>query len=104
MVYKDQILVGLLYLARCGVECSLYPLLVKTWCHMVSFQINQTKLPIRPVDSRVLSRGPDFTPAFADFSRQLLGGRGAPVSDASYLFILFYLTHSPCYYMMSMSQ
>lgn len=64
---------------------SLCPLLVRTWCPIVSFQINQTKLPLRPVDSRVLTRGPDFTPAFADFSRQLLGGRGAPVSDASTL-------------------
>ncbi|XP_035237368.1 eukaryotic translation initiation factor 4 gamma 3-like isoform X2 [Anguilla anguilla] len=41
-------------------------------------KINQNKLPNRPVDSRVISRGPDFTPAFADFGRQSSGGRGAP--------------------------
>ncbi|KAG7478452.1 hypothetical protein MATL_G00080790 [Megalops atlanticus] len=40
-------------------------------------KINQNKLPSRAVDSRVISRGPDFTPAFADFGRQMAGGRGA---------------------------
>ncbi|KAJ8332711.1 hypothetical protein SKAU_G00425000 [Synaphobranchus kaupii] len=42
-------------------------------------KINQNKLPMRSVDSRVISRGPDFTPAFADFGRQSSGGRGAPL-------------------------
>ncbi|KAJ8264847.1 hypothetical protein COCON_G00139460 [Conger conger] len=42
-------------------------------------KINQNKLPMRAVDSRVISRGPDFTPAFADFGRQSSGGRGAPL-------------------------
>lgn len=40
-------------------------------------KMNQNKLPSRVVDSRVISRGPDFTPAFADFGRQMTGGRGA---------------------------
>ncbi|KAI4827908.1 hypothetical protein KUCAC02_031265 [Chaenocephalus aceratus] len=40
-------------------------------------KINQNKLPSRAVESRVISRGPDFTPAFADFGRQTTGGRGA---------------------------
>uniref|UniRef100_A0A3B5AK85 Eukaryotic translation initiation factor 4 gamma 3-like n=1 Tax=Stegastes partitus TaxID=144197 RepID=A0A3B5AK85_9TELE len=40
-------------------------------------KINQNKLPSRVVDSRTISRGPDFTPAFADFGRQMTGGRGA---------------------------
>uniref|UniRef100_A0A3Q3IIL8 Eukaryotic translation initiation factor 4 gamma, 3a n=1 Tax=Monopterus albus TaxID=43700 RepID=A0A3Q3IIL8_MONAL len=40
-------------------------------------KMNQSKLPSRAVDSRVISRGPDFTPAFADFGRQMSGGRGA---------------------------
>lgn len=44
--------------------------------------MNQNKLPSRVVDSRVISRGPDFTPAFADFGRQITGGRGAAVSHA----------------------
>uniref|UniRef100_A0A8C8VJU1 Eukaryotic translation initiation factor 4 gamma 3 n=1 Tax=Pelusios castaneus TaxID=367368 RepID=A0A8C8VJU1_9SAUR len=39
-------------------------------------QINQPKLPMRSLDPRILPRGPDFTPAFADFGRQTSGGRG----------------------------
>ncbi|XP_078186772.1 eukaryotic translation initiation factor 4 gamma 3 isoform X25 [Callithrix jacchus] len=42
-------------------------------------KINQPKLPVRTLDSRILPRGPDFTPAFADFGRQTPGGRGVPV-------------------------
>ncbi|XP_075762851.1 eukaryotic translation initiation factor 4 gamma 3 isoform X6 [Pelodiscus sinensis] len=39
-------------------------------------QINQPKLPVRTLDPRILPRGPDFTPAFADFGRQTSGARG----------------------------
>ncbi|XP_076003211.1 eukaryotic translation initiation factor 4 gamma 3-like [Genypterus blacodes] len=39
--------------------------------------INQNKLPSRVVFSRVITSGPDFTPAFADLGRQMTGGRGA---------------------------
>ncbi|XP_066493460.1 eukaryotic translation initiation factor 4 gamma 3 isoform X3 [Tiliqua scincoides] len=39
-------------------------------------KINQPKLPLRALDPRILARGPDFTPAFADFGRQLSSGRG----------------------------
>ncbi|KAJ8257798.1 hypothetical protein GJAV_G00189860 [Gymnothorax javanicus] len=42
-------------------------------------KINQNKLPMRSSDSRMISRGPDFTPAFADFGRPSSGGRGAPL-------------------------
>lgn len=42
--------------------------------------MNQNKMPSRAVDSRMISRGPDFTPAFADFGRPMSGGRGAAVS------------------------
>ncbi|XP_065552260.1 eukaryotic translation initiation factor 4 gamma 3 isoform X3 [Lathamus discolor] len=38
-------------------------------------QVNQPKLPLRALDPRILPRGPDFTPAFADFGRQSPGGR-----------------------------
>ncbi|KAM9521212.1 eukaryotic translation initiation factor 4 gamma 3 isoform 21-T21 [Guaruba guarouba] len=38
-------------------------------------QVNQPKLPLRTLDPRILPRGPDFTPAFADFGRQTPGGR-----------------------------
>ncbi|KAM5270040.1 eukaryotic translation initiation factor 4 gamma 3 isoform 48-T48 [Hipposideros larvatus] len=42
-------------------------------------KINQPKLPMRNLDARILPRGPDFTPAFADFGRQTPGGRGVPL-------------------------
>uniref|UniRef100_A0A673UB02 Eukaryotic translation initiation factor 4 gamma 3 n=1 Tax=Suricata suricatta TaxID=37032 RepID=A0A673UB02_SURSU len=42
-------------------------------------KINQPKLPMRTLDPRILPRGPDFTPAFADFGRQTAGGRGVPL-------------------------
>uniref|UniRef100_A0A8C6JLQ6 Uncharacterized protein n=1 Tax=Melopsittacus undulatus TaxID=13146 RepID=A0A8C6JLQ6_MELUD len=38
-------------------------------------KVNQPKLPLRTLDPRILPRGPDFTPAFADFGRQSPGGR-----------------------------
>ncbi|NXT65586.1 IF4G3 factor, partial [Chaetops frenatus] len=38
-------------------------------------KVNQPKLPMRTLDPRILPRGPDFTPAFADFGRQAPGGR-----------------------------
>uniref|UniRef100_A0A7N6ABJ5 Eukaryotic translation initiation factor 4 gamma, 3a n=1 Tax=Anabas testudineus TaxID=64144 RepID=A0A7N6ABJ5_ANATE len=44
-------------------------------------KMNQNKLPSRVVDSRVISRGPDFTPAFADFGRPMTGGRGAALMN-----------------------
>uniref|UniRef100_A0A8B9BZ28 Eukaryotic translation initiation factor 4 gamma 3 n=1 Tax=Anser brachyrhynchus TaxID=132585 RepID=A0A8B9BZ28_9AVES len=40
-------------------------------------KVNQPKLPLRTLDPRILPRGPDFTPAFADFGRQTSGGRNA---------------------------
>ncbi|KAM9370293.1 eukaryotic translation initiation factor 4 gamma 3 isoform 4-T4 [Phaethornis superciliosus] len=43
-------------------------------------QVNQPKLPLRTLDPRILPRGPDFTPAFADFGRQTPGGRNIPGS------------------------
>ncbi|XP_059111229.1 eukaryotic translation initiation factor 4 gamma 3 isoform X6 [Peromyscus eremicus] len=42
-------------------------------------KINQPRLPVRTLDPRILPRGPDFTPAFADFGRQTPGGRGVPL-------------------------
>ncbi|XP_055466838.1 eukaryotic translation initiation factor 4 gamma 3 isoform X2 [Psammomys obesus] len=42
-------------------------------------KINQPRLPMRTLDPRILPRGPDFTPAFADFGRQAPGGRGVPL-------------------------
>ncbi|XP_056589766.1 eukaryotic translation initiation factor 4 gamma 3 isoform X10 [Triplophysa dalaica] len=47
-------------------------------------KVNQNKLPMRSGDPRGISRGPDFTPAFADFSRQNQGGRGAPLQNVGF--------------------
>ncbi|KAJ8360467.1 hypothetical protein SKAU_G00169920 [Synaphobranchus kaupii] len=44
-------------------------------------KINQNKLPSRAMDSRVISRGPDFTPAFADFGRQISTGRAGALMN-----------------------
>ncbi|XP_073937215.1 eukaryotic translation initiation factor 4 gamma 3 isoform X27 [Castor canadensis] len=44
-------------------------------------KISQPKLPMRTLDPRILPRGPDFTPAFADFGRQTPGGRGIPICN-----------------------
>ncbi|XP_017305983.1 eukaryotic translation initiation factor 4 gamma 3 isoform X2 [Ictalurus punctatus] len=73
--YDRDFLLGFQFMPACVQKPEGLPQITD----VVLDKINQTKLPIRPVDSRVLSRGPDFTPAFADFSRQLLGGRGAPL-------------------------
>ncbi|XP_034170013.2 eukaryotic translation initiation factor 4 gamma 3 isoform X3 [Pangasianodon hypophthalmus] len=73
--YDRDFLLGFQFMPACVQKPEGLPQITD----VVLDKINQTKLPIRPVDPRVLSRGPDFTPAFADFSRQLLGGRGAPL-------------------------
>ncbi|KAM9444218.1 eukaryotic translation initiation factor 4 gamma 3 [Clarias gariepinus] len=73
--YDRDFLLGFQFMPACVQKPEGLPQITD----VVLDKINQTKLPTRPVDSRVLSRGPDFTPAFADFSRQLLGGRGGPL-------------------------
>lgn len=52
-------------------------------CVLLTAQINQPKLPLRTLDPRILPRGPDFTPAFADFGRQAPGGRNMSGSVSS---------------------
>lgn len=59
-------------------------------------QINQNKLPLRPDPRGLISRGPDFTPAFADFSRLIPAGRGAPVSFYFFLLSLLSLQKWAC--------
>lgn len=67
------------FLLRNGAQAG-YSLTVQSFCVFLPTQINQPKLPLRTLDPRILARGPDFTPAFADFGRQLSGGRGTSVS------------------------
>ncbi|XP_077070711.1 eukaryotic translation initiation factor 4 gamma 3 isoform X3 [Siphateles boraxobius] len=73
--YNRDFLLGFQFMPACVHKPEGLPPI----SDVVLDKINQNKLPMRPVDPRVISRGPDFTPAFADFGRQLQGGRGAPL-------------------------
>uniref|UniRef100_A0A671PC47 Eukaryotic translation initiation factor 4 gamma 3-like n=1 Tax=Sinocyclocheilus anshuiensis TaxID=1608454 RepID=A0A671PC47_9TELE len=72
--YDRDFLLGFQFMPACVQKPEGLPPI----SDVVLDKINQNKLPMRPVDPRVISRGPDFTPAFADFGRQIPGGRGAP--------------------------
>ncbi|XP_043080532.1 eukaryotic translation initiation factor 4 gamma 3 isoform X1 [Puntigrus tetrazona] len=73
--YDRDFLLGFQFMPACVQKPEGLPPI----SDVVLDKINQNKLPMRPVDPRVISRGPDFTPAFADFGRQITGGRGAPL-------------------------
>ncbi|XP_067302408.1 eukaryotic translation initiation factor 4 gamma 3 isoform X9 [Pseudorasbora parva] len=73
--YERDFLLGFQFMPACVQKPEGLPPI----SDVVLDKINQNKLPMRPVDPRVISRGPDFTPAFADFGRQIQGGRGAPL-------------------------
>ncbi|CAM4679691.1 unnamed protein product [Leuciscus chuanchicus] len=72
--YDRDFLLGFQFMPACVQKPEGLPPI----SDVVLDKINQNKLPMRPVDPRVI-RGPDFTPAFADFGRQLQGGRGEPL-------------------------
>ncbi|CAN9511950.1 unnamed protein product [Ophioblennius macclurei] len=71
--YDRDFLLGFQFMPACVQKPEGLPPI----SDVVLDKMNQNKLPSRVVDSRVISRGPDFTPAFADFGRQMPGGRGA---------------------------
>ncbi|XP_052449626.1 eukaryotic translation initiation factor 4 gamma 3 isoform X2 [Carassius gibelio] len=73
--YDRDFLLGFQFMPACVQKPEGLPPI----SDVVLDKINQNKLAMRPVDPRVISRGPDFTPAFADFGRQISGGRGAPL-------------------------
>ncbi|KAK2885631.1 hypothetical protein Q8A67_016468 [Cirrhinus molitorella] len=73
--YDRDFLLGFQFMPACVQKPEGLPPI----SDVVLDKINQNKLPMRQVDPRVISRGPDFTPAFADFGRQIPGGRGAPL-------------------------
>ncbi|KAM3878555.1 eukaryotic translation initiation factor 4 gamma 3 [Diretmus argenteus] len=75
--YNRQFLLGFQFMPACIQKPEGLPPI----SDVVLDKINQNKLPSRVVDSRVISRGPDFTPAFADFGRQMTGGRGAALMN-----------------------
>ncbi|XP_073731303.1 eukaryotic translation initiation factor 4 gamma 3 isoform X3 [Misgurnus anguillicaudatus] len=73
--YDRDFLLGFQFMPACVQKPEGLPPI----SDVVLDKINQNKLPMRSVDQRMISRGPDFTPAFADFGRQMSGGRGAPL-------------------------
>ncbi|KAJ8387227.1 hypothetical protein AAFF_G00159460 [Aldrovandia affinis] len=75
--YDRDFLLGFQFMAACVQKPEGLPPIAD----VVLDKINQNKLPLRQVESRVISRGPDFTPAFADFGRQSSGGRGVPLMN-----------------------
>uniref|UniRef100_A0A8B9R8C0 Eukaryotic translation initiation factor 4 gamma, 3b n=1 Tax=Astyanax mexicanus TaxID=7994 RepID=A0A8B9R8C0_ASTMX len=92
--YNRDFLLGFQFMPACVQKPEGLPPI----SDVVLDKINQNKLPLRQVDPRVISRGPDFTPAFADFGRMIPGSRGAPVG---FLTILF--TFAQIYYYFSAS-
>nr|XP_015192555.1 PREDICTED: eukaryotic translation initiation factor 4 gamma 3 isoform X3 [Lepisosteus oculatus] len=76
--YDREFLLGFQFMPACVQKPEGLPPI----SDVVLDKINQNKLPMRTLDTRVISRGPDFTPAFADFGRQISGGRGAALLNA----------------------
>ncbi|XP_066527180.1 eukaryotic translation initiation factor 4 gamma 3 isoform X2 [Hoplias malabaricus] len=71
--YDRDFLLGFQFMPACMQKPEGLPPI----SDVVLDKINQIKVPlIRMVDPRLLARGPDFTPAFADFTRSLAGARG----------------------------
>uniref|UniRef100_UPI0037E9C5A0 eukaryotic translation initiation factor 4 gamma 3 isoform X3 n=1 Tax=Semicossyphus pulcher TaxID=241346 RepID=UPI0037E9C5A0 len=75
--YNRDFLLGFQFMPACIQKPEGLPPI----SDVVLDKMNQNKLPSRAVDSRAISRGPDFTPAFADFGRQMTGGRGAALMN-----------------------
>ncbi|XP_053172576.1 eukaryotic translation initiation factor 4 gamma 3 [Scomber japonicus] len=74
--YDREFLLGFQFMPACIQKPEGLPPI----SDVVLDKMNQNKMLSR-VDSRVISRGPDFTPAFADFGRQMTGGRGAALMN-----------------------
>ncbi|XP_063291991.1 eukaryotic translation initiation factor 4 gamma 3 isoform X8 [Pelobates fuscus] len=70
--YDRDFLLGFQYMPACILKPEGLPPI----SDVVLDKINQPKIPLRTLDTRMLPRGPDFTPAYADFGRPAPGGRG----------------------------
>ncbi|XP_068170639.1 eukaryotic translation initiation factor 4 gamma 3-like isoform X2 [Antennarius striatus] len=75
--YNREFLLGFQFMSACILKPEGLPPI----SDVVLDKMNQNKLPSRVVDSRAISRGPDFTPAFAEFGRQMGGGRGSSLMN-----------------------
>ncbi|XP_069096172.1 eukaryotic translation initiation factor 4 gamma 3 isoform X7 [Pleurodeles waltl] len=73
--YNRDFLLGFQFMPACVQKPEGLPPITD----VVLDKINQPKLPSRTLETRVLQRGPDFTPAFADFPRPAPAGRGVPL-------------------------
>ncbi|XP_053307369.1 eukaryotic translation initiation factor 4 gamma 3 [Spea bombifrons] len=73
--YDRDFLLGFQFMPACVQKPEGLPPI----SDVVLDKINQPKLPLRTLDTRMLQRGPDFTPAYADFGRPAPGGRGVPL-------------------------
>ncbi|XP_068097770.1 eukaryotic translation initiation factor 4 gamma 3 isoform X4 [Hyperolius riggenbachi] len=73
--YDRDFLLGFQFMPACVQKPEGLPPI----SDVVLDKINQPKLPIRTLDARMLQKGPDFTPAYADFGRLAPGGRGVPL-------------------------
>uniref|UniRef100_A0A671N8J9 Eukaryotic translation initiation factor 4 gamma 3-like n=1 Tax=Sinocyclocheilus anshuiensis TaxID=1608454 RepID=A0A671N8J9_9TELE len=87
-MYDRDFLLGFQFMPACVQKPEGLPQI----SDVVLDKINQNKLPLRSVDPRLISRGTpqDFTPAFADFSRQMPGGHGAPVRHGAPVTVHFF--------------
>ncbi|TSM04816.1 Eukaryotic translation initiation factor 4 gamma 3 [Bagarius yarrelli] len=77
--YHRDFLLGFQFMPACVQKPDGLPPI----SDVVLDKINQNKLPLRPDPRGLISRGPDFTPAFADFSRLIPIGRGVPLLNAN---------------------
>uniref|UniRef100_A0A8C5Q9N7 Eukaryotic translation initiation factor 4 gamma 3 n=1 Tax=Leptobrachium leishanense TaxID=445787 RepID=A0A8C5Q9N7_9ANUR len=73
--YDREFLLGFQFMPACVLKPEGLPPI----SDVVLDKINQPKIPLRTLDTRMLQRGPDFTPAYADFGRPSPGGRGVPL-------------------------
>ncbi|XP_072442871.1 eukaryotic translation initiation factor 4 gamma 3-like isoform X8 [Chiloscyllium punctatum] len=74
--YDREFLLGFQFIAASTQKPDGLPAI----SDVVLDKINQTKQIVRPLDpSRMLPRGPDFTPPYADFGRQPQSGRAGTV-------------------------
>ncbi|MEE6482368.1 hypothetical protein FKM82_013231 [Ascaphus truei] len=64
--YNRDFLLGFQFMPACVQKPEGLPPI----SDVVLDKINQPKLPMRTLDTRMLQRGPDFTPAFADFGKE----------------------------------
>ncbi|XP_069802966.1 eukaryotic translation initiation factor 4 gamma 3 isoform X4 [Dendropsophus ebraccatus] len=73
--YNRDFLLGFQFMPACVQKPEGLPPI----SDVVLDKINQPKLAMRTLDPRMLQKGPDFTPAYADFGRLAPGGRGVPL-------------------------